>query len=433
MRVLVVDDSRLNLTMVNSYLKTFPEITEIILCNEPEKVMDIIDEIEVDIMLLDVIMPLVSGFDILRMLKNNKKYSDIYVIILTSLTDKESFKTGFELGAYDFINKPINEMEFDARIKVALDLKNGTNNLKKMVEITQKQNQELININKTLKDTRVQMIQSEKMAAIGQLVAGIAHEINNPMGFVNSNFEVMTRYFKRIFQYLLIMDKKLEEYRNIDDRAVTGLINDLEKGYKDFKLEIIRAELPGLFSETQNGMNRITEIIKSLKFFVRKEDDDEKDYYNLLELVNQVITISRNEIKYVSDIEINVPADIFVYCNKVQIGQVIMNIVVNAAQAIQDQNREDRGLITVAAKANDKEVTINILDDGPGISNDIITKIFDPFFTTKDVGKGTGLGLSISYDIVVKKHGGMLLVNSDIGNGAEFIVKLPVIPHNDFK
>lgn len=425
MRIMVVDDSKLNLAMVEQYLKGFQNITEIILCNKPESVQQIIDEKEIDILLLDVVMPVMSGFDILKMLRRNKKYDDIYVIILTSLTDNESFMTGFELGAYDYINKPINLIEFNARIKVAIDLKINSNSLKEMITVTQKQNNELKEINVKLSDTKIHMVQSDKMAAIGQMAAGIAHEINNPMGFINNNFQILSKYYKRISEYLLLIDEKLDTLISEENEKINPIIEEILDKRKKMKIEVIQSEILGLLSESENGVQRVTDIIQSLRVFARTANNDEIEECNLLEIINQIVLISRNEIKYVSNINIDIPDDIFVYCNKVQIGQVLINILVNAAQAIKSQKRSELGNILIAANADDKYINISISDDGPGIPEEVINKIFNPFFTTKDVGQGTGLGLSISYDIIVKKHNGFISVNSQVGKGAVFTIKLP--------
>ncbi len=423
MKVLVVDDSMLILKVVNDYLKEFPDISEIILCDNPENVQNILEHKKIDILLLDLVMPKISGFDILKMI-NKKSYNDILIIILTSLSDNESFKLGFELGAHDYIHKPINMIEFNARIKVAIQLVKSIKEAKDLISYTQLKNDELKQANKILKETKFHLIQSEKMAAIGQLAAGIAHEINNPMGFVNNNCEVLNKYFIRMSEYIQKVDKKLDELLDNND-AIELLIEEIRDDRAKSKIDIILDEMPGLLDESKKGVQRVTEIVRAMRNFAREVDDDEKEAYSLQYILSQVLIIIKNEIKYVSEITLKVPDDLYIYCNRLEIGQVLINIIVNAAQAIKSQGRSEKGHITVSADRDDTYINIYISDDGPGIPPENLTKIFDPFFTTKEIGQGTGLGLSISYEIISVLHKGLLLVDSEVGKGTTFTIKLP--------
>jgi len=426
MKILVVDDNKLNLAVAQKYLQDIQRITDIILCNDPEKAKSLIDDNQIDILILDVIMPVLTGFDVLEMLRKENKYDDMPIVMLTSLDDTESFKKCFDLGASDYINKPINVVEFNARIKVAIDTRTSSNNRKEMIKVAMQQNTDLKEMNMKLIDTQFHLVQSEKMAAIGQLAAGIAHEINNPMGFVNSNFDILQKYFKRLSEYLNYVD---ERYRamNIEANSEFGeAIAAVIEKYKKLKIGIILNELEGILSESESGVKRVTEIVQSLRVFARSTNDDEKDTYCLLDLFNQVLLITKNETKYVSLVEINISEDLVLYCNKIQIGQVLINVIVNAAQAIGSQKRNEMGHITITADKVDDCICIHISDDGPGIPEENQVKIFDPFYTTKEIGQGTGLGLSISYDIIVNKHGGMIDVKSDPGKGTIFSIELPV-------
>jgi signal transduction histidine kinase len=167
--------------------------------------------------------------------------------------------------------------------------------------------------------------------------------------------------------------------------------------------------------------------VQSLRVFTRSVKDDEKSSYDLLDLFHQVFLISKNEVKYVANVEIDVPDDIILYCNGVQIAQVFVNILVNAAQAIKSQKRYNMGTIRVVAKQAGPDIMIRFEDDGPGIPKENLSKIFEPFFTTKEIGKSTGLGLSISYDIIVNKHNGSINVKSEYGHGSVFTIILPMV------
>ncbi len=426
MKILVVDDSFLYLSMVETYLHEIPQISEVILCGRSEEVLEVTASKEVDIIIMDIIMPGITGYDLLKILRSDNKFDDVPIIMFTSLNDLDSYKKCYELGASDFINKPINVIEFQSRLKVAIQSKTSSNNYKKLLEISRKQNFELMEMNAKLKDTQFHLVQSEKMAAIGNLVAGIAHEINNPMGFVSSNFEILQKYFSRLREFITYI-KSCYDNTSLENKLPEEvLIDEIRQLYKKLKIELILDELDGVISDSHNGVQRITAIIQSLRVFARSVQDDEKDTYNLNDILRQVMLISNNEIKYVAEVKTSIPEDFILYCNKVQIGQVFINILVNAAQAIKSQNRTDMGSITVVAEKDNNQLAVHFIDDGPGIPQEYLIKIFDPFFTTKEIGEGTGLGLSISYDIIVNKHNGTIKINSEVGKGTEFIVTLPI-------
>jgi len=427
MKILVVDDSPFYLAMANKYLEEISDIREVYLCGNPYEVVDIIDDRKIDIVIMDLIMPELSGFELLKLIRSNRRYDDIPIIMFTSMDDVESYKKCYELGASDFISKPINVIEFNARIKVAIQTKASSNDYIKLIELTQNQNIELKEINAKLADTKFHLVQSEKMAAIGNLAAGIAHEINNPMGYIASNCDVLSKYISRLQEYVEFIEQTFEGAKHILDPLGIDAINLIQAKAKQLKIDMIRTEIEGLQSDTKEGMKRVTEIVQSLKVFARSVRDEEKDTYNLSDIINQALLISHNEIKYYANVETSVPDDIIIYCNKVQIGQVLINILVNAAQAIKSQQRAGMGTIKVFAETNDEFITIRITDDGPGIPEGNLLKLFDPFFTTKEIGQGTGLGLSISYDIIANKHHGLIEVNSELGSGTVFVITLPRI------
>lgn len=427
MKVLVVDDSHLNLAIAQGYLTAVPGITEILLCHEPRKVKTLIDERDVDILILDIIMPEITGLDILALLRADSIYDDLPIIMLTSLDDLESYKNCFELGAFDYINKPINVIELNARLKVAIEWKNNSNHLKSLIEVTQKQNEELKEINAKLTEAKFSLVQSEKMAAIGQLAAGIAHEINNPMGFVNSNFDVLKKYFKRISDFLGFISDKLQSDEFMQNPEISVASREIMDRYKFLKINLIMEELDGIFADSTSGIQRVTEIVQSLRVFARSSADDEKSTNILFDLIRQVMLITKNEVKYIANIELDVPEDIVIYCNRIQIGQVFVNIILNAVQAIASQKRDEYGLIKISARLIGQNIIIHFQDDGPGIPPENLPKIFEPFFTTKEIGQGTGLGLSISYDIIVNKHNGSFDVESAIGIGTTFTIILPIV------
>ncbi len=428
MKILVVDDSHFNLSSVKRNLEDMPEITQIYLCDDSRQAKSIVDQYHVDILITDVMMPAITGFDLLELFRSDSKYDDMPIIMLTSLIDMEVYKKCFDLGAFDYINKPFNTAELHSRLKVAIDAKNKSTNLKSLLEVTKKQNEELKIMNAELTEAKFSLVQAEKMAAIGQLAAGIAHEINNPMGYISSNFDILKKYYVRMKEYMDFFNMEInsEAFSCVDCRAIT----ELQDKYKELKLDFIVGDLENIFTDLSGGMKRITDIVQSLRVYARTSKDDERDTNILLELLQQVLLIIKNEVKYVAIIKLDVPEDIKLYCNRIQIGQVFVNIILNAIQAIKSQNKNFLGSILIRARCQNDKVIIEFTDDGPGISKEHLHKIFEPFFTTKEIGQGTGLGLSISYDIIVNKHNGSFDVKSEIGKGTTFVITLPIIATN---
>jgi len=286
--------------------------------------------------------------------------------------------------------------------------------------------EELEKSNKELKETQSQLVQSEKLASIGQLAAGVAHEINNPVGFIASNFETLENYMKKIKKLLQMYGELLEEIEASEKTELLDKANTIGKSQNDMKIDFILKDLPGLFNDSREGIDRVTSIVQNLRDFSRIDQPGSLDKYNINDGIKATLVVAQNEIKYDADIKTELSEVPIILCKAGQINQVLLNILMNAAQAINSQKRNNRGSITIRTYSTDDNVVCEISDDGPGIEPDKLPKIFDPFFTTKPVGKGTGLGLSVSYDIIVLKHNGKLIVDSHVNEGTKFTIKLPL-------
>jgi PAS domain S-box-containing protein len=273
-------------------------------------------------------------------------------------------------------------------------------------------NLKLAETNLKLQQTQSILVQQDKLASIGQLAAGVAHEINNPLGFLKSNHASLGKYVKSL---VLGWDE-------LRERAPTDTA-DIEKR---LGLTKIFKDLEPLFSESDDGFARIVRIVASLKNFSRSGNNEPFTSYDVNAGIEGTLVVAWNEIKYVAEVEKVFSQIPLIKARGGELNQVILNILVNAAQAIKGQNRQGKGLISIGTRLRGDNVVITIADDGPGIPKPIQSRIFDPFFTTKEPGSGTGLGLSISYDIIVTKHGGSLSVSSEIGKGAVFIIELPI-------
>lgn len=273
--------------------------------------------------------------------------------------------------------------------------------------------EELVVAYQELKATHSQLLQQEKMASIGQLAAGVAHEINNPMGFISSNLGTMVKYLERLEGFLEIQSAGIGEV------APEQVRQELAEARKKFKVDYILSDARNLLSESQDGAERVRSIVQNLKSFSRV-DDAKATYVDLNDCLESTVTIAWNELKYKTTLVRDYGDLPQVKCRPQQMNQVFLNMLVNAAHAIEKQ-----GEIAIRTRREGDEVLIAFSDTGSGIPDEIKSRIFEPFFTTKEVGKGTGLGLSISYDII-KKHKGSIEVESSVGEGTTFTIRLPI-------
>ena len=265
------------------------------------------------------------------------------------------------------------------------------------------------------KQLESQLVQSEKLASLGQLAAGVAHEINNPIGFISSNLGALDGYFKQL-------QDMLDAYRRAEEAITSSeVIEHLAQLRERVELDFLREDIPLLIKESKDGIGRVGQIVKDLKDFSRVDANQQWQWANLQQGIESTLNIVANELKYKADVVKEYQDLPDIECLPSQINQVIMNLIVNASQAMGAQ----RGTITLRTGLEGETVSIEVADTGSGIEPDNLPKIFDPFFTTKPVGQGTGLGLSLSYGIV-KKHQGDISVRSEVGVGSTFRVELPV-------
>ena len=265
-----------------------------------------------------------------------------------------------------------------------------------------------------LKATQARVVQQEKMASIGQLAAGVAHEINNPMGFISSNLSTLGKYVERFNVFIQAQSELIETLVGKDAAAALG-----EKR-KALKLDHILEDGIELIKESLEGAERVRTIVKNLKSFSRVDEAECKDA-DINECITSTINIAWNELKYKVKLVKELGEIPLTKCHPQELNQVFMNLLVNAAQAIEKQ-----GEITVRTWHESGSIYASVSDDGCGMPPQVINRIFEPFYTTKEVGKGTGLGLSITYDIV-KKHNGEITVESEPGKGTTFMLRLPIV------
>jgi signal transduction histidine kinase len=288
-------------------------------------------------------------------------------------------------------------------------------------KIMNKTLQELQRSNNDLKQMQAQLFQSEKLAAIGQLAAGVAHEINNPVGFISNNIEILKEYimaYKKITQTTGDLKRSIEDQ---DLEKARSIIEGLTKLEEECNIEFIKNDVDGLIDKSRIGIERIKKIVLDLRVFARQDSEDAREIIKIEEVIEGILGIVHSELKYKAEVIKEYTNTTSVKCNQQRMGQVFINLFINAAQAI-----KERGKIIIRTYQEDRWVCVDISDTGQGIPQENLKKIFDPFFTTKPVGKGTGLGLSVCHEIIAK-HQGEIVVRSKVGEGTTFTVKLPIV------
>ncbi len=367
---------------------------------------------------VDMRMP--PGWDGIKTIQHLWKVDkDIQVVICSAYSDYSWNEIIGELEVSDnllILKKPFEPIEISQMASSLSKKWELTRDLTKQLDYTENQLKvkmvDLYEANKQLKSNQKQLVQSEKMASIGLLAAGVAHEINNPVGFISSNLGSLKEYIN-IFEELLV---KYNSYCKVPNDGLLKEINDLRK---EEDVDFILDDVKSLLKESQEGTERVKKIVKNLKSFARP-DDDSMELIDLNDCIEVTLTVLRNELKYKCNINKDFNSIPHINGNAGKLNQVFTNILINAGQAI-----EEHGDINIKTYSSNKQVFVEISDTGSGISEENLKKLFDPFFTTKKVGVGTGLGLSISHGII-EKHKGKIEVKSEINVGTSFIITLPI-------
>lgn len=372
-----------------------------------------------DVILLDVMMPEISGLEVLLRLKADDRLRDIPVVLVTAKGETEDVIAGLDAGAHDYVTKPFTREILTARVRSAVRVKESHDKLRKATERLQVEMAER-------KRMEGELAQAQKLEAIGHLAAGIAHEINTPAQYVGDNTRFLRDVFADVQTLLDDLERLLSAARAGDIPA--QLIADV----RNAGLAYIREEAPRAIAQSLEGVERVASVVRAMKEFSHP-GNGRKQPVNLNRAIESTLTVSRNEWKYVADVITDLDPDLpTVPCLAGDLNQVILNLVVNAAQAVASvvgDGSQGRGTITVRTRCDHDWAEIRVEDTGAGIPETIRGRVFDHFFTTKEVGKGTGQGLSIAHNIVVRKHGGAIRFESEEGKGTTFIVRLPLAHH----
>ena len=392
------------------------------------------------LLLFDWMMPKLDGLELCRRIRNQKTSDPPFIILHTARTDTEDIVAALEAGANDHIAKSFDNAELRARLRVGsrmLDLQTELNRTighrKRAVDLADQRAQELEQQKRELEDTieqldqvHSQLSQAQKLESIGQLAAGIAHEINTPTQYVSDNTMFLQSAFVGLMEAVKGSEVLLEAVRA--GTAGPDEIAQFEAVLKKAKLEYLQKQVPPAFEQSLEGLERVSRIVGAMKEF--SHPAQEKTEVDLNRAIQSTITVASNEWKYIAEMHTEFDPELpLVSCLPGDFNQVILNIIVNAAHAISDvvgDGAEGRGTITISTKQVDEQVEIRISDTGTGMPAEVRERIFDAFFTTKEVGKGTGQGLSIAYNVVVEKHGGSIDVESEPGQGTTFVIRLPL-------
>ncbi|MBW4670469.1 MAG: hybrid sensor histidine kinase/response regulator [Cyanomargarita calcarea GSE-NOS-MK-12-04C] len=418
--ILVVDDTPDNLRLLAAMLNT--EGYKVRKALNGKMALTACQMVLPDVILLDINMPVMDGYEVCKHLKADEKTSQIPVIFISALDDVLDKVKAFDVGGADYITKPFHAAEVVLRIENQIKLRLLQLKLEEKNLLLQ---QALDN----LKASQVQQIQKEKMVALGQLVAGIAHEVNNPISFIYGNLQYVSQYMQDLVN---VIEVYKEEYSKPTPK--------IQQIVKDTDLNFLTLDLQDLMGAMHRGAERIRSIVLALQNFSR-HDEAKMKKVNIHEGIESSLVMLQHRLKETADrpaIAIVKEYDCLplVACYPGELNQVFMHLLNNAIDALDKgvgsgepgmlKNQYPTPEVRICTKSENHTVKICIADNGSGIPESVRSRAFDPFFTTKSVGKGSGLGLSISHQIIVQKHQGQLSLRSSLAQGAEFLIEIPV-------
>ncbi|HIJ90319.1 MAG: ATP-binding protein [Desulfobulbaceae bacterium] len=393
--ILMIEDERLTADLMIKILTMYGGDQVVVLhADTLAGGLQIVADGGVDLVLLDLNLPDSAGLSTLR--KLHDATSDIAIIVLTGMRDESLAIQALQMGAQDYLMKgDINGPFLLKTLRYSLERKQFQEELKKH---------------------QAQMIQYEKMASIGQLAAGVAHEINNPIGFISSNLSSLDKYVERLLEFIELLSAQ-----SVQSSNGGGAGEVIAAKRRELKIDFISNDIKTLIAESLQGTERVKHIVQDLKNFSRDEQDT-ATFEDINDILESTLNMVWNELKYKVTLKKEFGSLPKTRCNPMQLSQVFVNLLVNAAHSIAHQ-----GDIIVKTWQESGGIYVTITDTGCGIPENILPRVFDPFFTTKEVGKGTGLGLSIAYEIITKKHNGEITVASKVGKGSTFSIKIPVV------
>ena len=406
-QVLLVDDSRTVRKMFSKCL------SHRFICTEAgsfEEALEVLRADNIDIVITDIIMPGLSGIELLR--KIIKDYPNIAVIVVSGIDRPQRALDAMRLGAFDYIIKPCDPEVLEITVDRAIKHRTLLVDAQRSKRDLETKNKELVQRKVQLEHLQMQIVQSAKMASLGQLAAGVAHELNNPVGFVHANMEMLDQYFKDLTRLIQFYDGA--ETLASNGAQVASIKSEI--GYP-----MILEDIDSIVRDCRDGADRIRDIVQNLRTFARLDEAD----YNTTDIHEGIDSTLRLVSRHFSAGNITLVREYgdlpTIQAFTGQLNQVWMNLLVNAAQSI----GTGIGEIRIKTSFDTDNIFVEISDSGCGIAVQDLNRIFDPFFTTKPVGEGTGLGLSISFGIV-ERHGGKITVDTGLNKGTTFKIQLPI-------
>lgn len=404
-QILLIDDSKTFIATTKHFLEECQ--FSILTADSGQKGLETLEKEPVDLIVVDWMMPEMNGLEFIRHMRENDLYREIPIIMLSGKDAIEDVVAAIEYGADDFINKDMDLKLLEKKIGVLLRIQEQYRRYTRQIIKDKKKIEEIV-VQRTqeLKQTHTQLVQAEKMSSLGQMVAGIAHEINNPISFVHNNLYIIKTDLEDICELL-------DKYQNNQES-----LEDIKSFAEEIDFEETLDELKDVIETSSTGIQRIRDIVLNLRNFARL-DEGERKIVDLYEGIDNSLMILNHKIKKGITIEKNYQPIPHLFCEAGKLNQVFVNILNNASDAIEEQ-----GVIRIEGYEENNYIVFIFSDTGCGIPKEHIEKIFEPFYTTKQVGDGTGLGLSIVYSII-KDHNGKITVESEPGK-TEFKIELPL-------
>jgi two-component system, NtrC family, sensor kinase len=417
-RLLIAEDDLISRRLLQSNLEKWGH--DVVTATDGAEAWRLFEAGEFPIVISDWMMPEMDGVELIRRIRACQRPGYVYTILLTAKTEKEELIQGMEAGADDFVTKPFDREELRVRLRAG----------ERIIQLEQS----LAEQNRALREAQAALVQSEKLASLGQLAAGVAHEINNPVAYVTNNLAVLRRDVPAAMSVL----EKYREGRESLARVAPEVAAEAARMEDEIDLAYIQENLDRQFEKSLEGLQRVRDIVKNLRDFARLDEAEfkEADLNAALESTVEILRyeIKKKEIQTETQFQQLPP----VLCHPGKINQVFLNLLMNAVQACEPGGRiEVRTSLDAESpvepseiqnpKSKIQNVVVEIEDNGTGIPPEHLPRVFDPFFTTKPVGQGTGLGLSVSYGII-RDHGGAIEVESAPGRGSIFRIRLPVRP-----
>jgi two-component system NtrC family sensor kinase len=403
MKVLLAEDSATMRALLVSQLREWEyDITQAV---DGVQAWELFEHGDFQLVLTDWMMPEMDGLELIRRIRAAYGHGYVYIVLLTAKVEKDDLVQAMEAGADDFLVKPCDQEELRVRLREG----------ERIIRLERRLEEQ----NQQLREAQASLVQSEKLASVGQLASGMAHEINNPIAFVTNNLAVIKRDVSDVMRLLSLYESCREQMKQAGAAEALQEIQALEQ---ESDLPWLKENLPRLFESSLKGLSRVREIVNNLREFAHL-DEAEYDQMDVTTAIESTLEVLKSDIEAKKiRVQRNYGDSLKILCQPAKIKQLFYSVLLNAIQA-----NPKGGSIAIGVEATETSARIDVTDEGCGMDDESIKKAFEPFYTTKPVGSGTGLGLAISYGIV-RDHGGKISIDSQPGKGCTLHIELPTQP-----